>query len=74
MDRASDSRPRELEFESFAVVSDLGKGRSLALFHCTNEYLAMNSGSYLCPNNFRALIAAWLNVSQRRLTRTSLAV
>ena len=33
--------------------------------NCMNEYLAIDSGDYLCTSSFRELIAAWLNVSQR---------
>ena len=30
-----------------------------------NEYLAVDSGGYLCTNSLCALIAAWLRASQR---------
>ena len=30
-----------------------------------NEYLAIGSGEYLCMNSLCALIAAWLDASQR---------
>ena len=32
---------------------------------CTNEYLAIDSGGYLCTNSLRASVAAWLDDSQR---------
>jgi len=32
---------------------------------CTNEYLAIDNGGYLCMNSLRVLIAAWLDASQR---------
>ena len=33
---------------------------------CTNECLAIDGGGYVYINNLRALIAAWLDASQRR--------
>ena len=32
---------------------------------CMNEYLAIDSGGYLCTNCLRALFTAWLNAVQR---------
>ena len=32
-----------------------------------NEYMAIDSGGYLCTNSFRALIAAWLDASKMSL-------
>ena len=39
-----------------------------------NEYLAVDSGGYLCMNSIRALIAAWLNASQRRRSAKEFSV
>ena len=30
-----------------------------------NEYLAIDSGGYMCANNFCILIAVWLDASKR---------
>ena len=32
---------------------------------CINECLTIDTGGYLCMNNLRPLIAAWLGASQR---------
>ena len=34
---------------------------------CISEYLATDSGGYLCTNSYHALIAARLNTSQKSL-------
>ena len=60
--RASDSRLRGPGFESCAAVL---KHRAIVfILHCSsslsciNEYLAIDTGGYLCTNSLRALIAA----------------
>ena len=47
--------------------SNLGKVRSFYFdpVYLVHEYMAIDSGGYLCTNILRALIAAWLEVSQR---------
>ena len=36
-----------------------------ALVYCMTMYLARDSGGYLCTNSLLALMAAWLDASQR---------
>ena len=48
---------RQPGFKSYAVVSS-----HLALM---NEYLATDSGGYLCTSSLWALITAWLGASQK---------
>ena len=70
MATTSDSRLRGHRLSSLPCQT-LGKFFSLyiapvhiAMF-VMNEYLAVDSGGYLCTNSICALIAAWLRASQR---------
>ena len=53
--RASDSQLREPGFESCAAV--LNPWTSF-LLSCINEYMAVDSGNYLCTSSLSALIIA----------------
>ena len=69
MARTSDSRQKRLRVRILCYRVKPGAGfftlycsNSLS---CTNEYLVIDSGGYLCTESLRALIAAWLDASQR---------
>ena len=51
-------------------------GKFFHSLSCTNEFLAIDSGGYVCRNNLRASIAAWLDNFQVsrgvRLKRTGM--
>jgi len=49
-------------YENLAIFFTLRCSSSLS---CMNEYLAIESGRYFWPNNLCAVIATWLNASQR---------
>ena len=67
--RASDSRLREPEFESYAVV--LKPWASSFSIHCSSslscihEYLAIDSGRYVYKQPSRINCSIWLDASQR---------
>ena len=64
MGRALDSRLRERGFESCVLCTTLGNVFHSTMLQFTKlyEYLAIDSGGYLC---LHALSPAWLNASQR---------
>ena len=51
-----------LPTQTLGIVFTLHCSRSLTYM---NEYLAIDSGGYLCTISFRELIAAWLDTSLR---------
>ena len=68
MARSVDPKLRELGFESHVLLSNLEQAitsHCSSSLSCMNEYLAIDSGGYLCMNNLRALIAAWLDSSRQ---------
>ena len=66
--RASNSQSRDSGFESsfcrFEALIISFTPRCSSSLSCINEYLAIDSGGYLCTNSFLTLIAAWLKASQ----------
>ena len=71
MATTSDSRLRGHGLDPMLPCQSLGKFVSLyiAPVHLAilvkNEYVAVDSGGYLCTNSLCALIEAWLHASQR---------
>ena len=68
--RASDSQLRV--YTEFRIMCCHAKpGAILFTLHCSsslrcmNEYLAIDSGGYLCTNTLQALVAPWLDASLR---------
>ena len=63
--RVSDSQLRKPGCaSSWAIVFTLHCSSSIS---CMNEFMAIVSGVYLCPNNLRALFAARLDASPKSL-------
>ena len=65
---ALESRLREPVFESCTAMSNLGQVFILhcsSSLSCVSENLVIDIGGYLCMNSLCALIAAWLDASQR---------
>ena len=76
--RALNSSLRDASSESWAVVLNLGL--SLSAQHCSSslscmkDYMAVDSGGYVCTNSLPTLTAVWLDASQRRQSSFQLNV